>query len=101
MIKKAIYAFLILGTLLGSSAMFNIMYAEPLTDYTYEGITAYTSILYGLGDSIFLAITNFIGDVIMGIIDVIGYFVQVFIDIFTWLSTGLGDIIAFFTGGNV
>jgi hypothetical protein len=100
-IKKALYSFLILGTLLGSSAMFNIMYAEPLTDYTYQGIYNYTFILYGLGDSIFLAITNFLGTVLMGLIDVITYFVDVFVELFTWLSTGLGSIISFFTGGNL
>jgi hypothetical protein len=99
MIKQAWVFLIILGTLLGASAMFNIMYNEPLTDYSYEGIMTYTNILYGLTTSIWSAIINLISNILMPIIDLWTQIIQVGYDIFAWLSNSLGNLIAFF-GGN-
>ena len=99
MIKQAWVFLIILGTLLGASAMFNIMYNEPLTDYSYEGIMSYTNILYGLTTSIWGAIINLISNILMPVIDVIQNAINVITELFAWLSNGLGNLIAFF-GGN-
>jgi hypothetical protein len=99
MIKQAWVFLIILGTLLGASAMFNIMYNEPLTDYSYEGIMLYTNILYGLTTSIWGSIINLISNILMPIIDVFQNAITVITELFTWLSNGLGNLIAFF-GGN-
>jgi hypothetical protein len=99
MIKQAWVFLIILGTLLGASAMFNIMYNEPLTDYSYEGIMSYTNILYGLTTSIWGAIINLITNILMPVIDVFQNAITVITELFTWLSNGLGNLIAFF-GGN-
>jgi hypothetical protein len=99
MIKQAWVFLIILGTLLGASAMFNIMYNEPLTDYSYEGIMSYTNILYGLTTSIWGAIINLISNILMPIVDLWTQIIQVGYEIFAWLSNGLGNLIAFF-GGN-
>jgi hypothetical protein len=99
MIKQAWLFLIILGTLLGASAMFNIMYNEPLTDYSYEGIIFYTNILYGLTTSIWGGIINLISNILMPIIDLFQNAITVITELFTWLSNGLGNLIAFF-GGN-
>jgi phage-related protein len=99
MIKQAWVFLIILGTLLGASAMFNIMYNEPLTDYSYEGIMSYTNILYGLTTSIWGSIINLISNILMPVIDVIQNAINVITELFSWLSNGLGNLIAFF-GGN-
>jgi ABC-type proline/glycine betaine transport system permease subunit len=99
MLKQGWGFLILLGTLLGASAMFNVMYNEPLTDYSIAGITAYTSILYGLSDSIWSSIINLISNVLMPIVDLIQVVIDVFSQIFAWLSNGLGNLIAFF-GGN-
>jgi hypothetical protein len=99
MIKQAWVFLIILGTLLGASAMFNIMYNEPLTDYSYEGIMLYTNILYGLTTSIWGSIINLISNILMPIIDVFQNAITVITELFTWLSNGLGNLISFF-GGN-
>jgi hypothetical protein len=99
MIKQAWLFLIMLGTLLGASAMFNIMYNEPLTDFSYQGIMSYTSILYGLTDSIWSAIINLIGNILMPIIDAWVQGIEVIRQIFAWLSNSLGSIISFF-GGN-
>jgi phage-related protein len=99
MIKQAWLFLIILGTLLGASAMFNVMYNEPLTDYSYEGIMTYTNILYGLTTSIWGAIINLISNILMPVIDVIQNAINVITELFSWLSNGLGNLIAFF-GGN-
>jgi phage-related protein len=99
MIKQAWVFLIILGTLLGASAMFNIMYNEPLTDYSVEGIMSYTSILYSLSTSIWGSIIDLINNVFMPIIDLIQSIINVIQELFAWLSNGLGNLIAFF-GGN-
>jgi phage-related protein len=99
MIKQAWVFLIILGTLLGASAMFNIMYNEPLSDYSYEGIMTYTNILYGLTTSIWGSIINLINNILMPVIEVIQNAINVITELFSWLSNGLGNLIAFF-GGN-
>jgi hypothetical protein len=99
MIKQAWLFLIILGTLLGASAMFNLMYNEPLTDYTYQGIMSYTNILYGLTDSIFNSLTNLISNILMPIIDTIQNAIDVLTQLFDSLTNALGSIFDFF-GGN-
>lgn len=98
MIKQAWVSLLVLGAIIGASAMYSIMYNEPLTDYSVEGIQSYTSIFYGLAPSIFLAINNLFSNILSPIISVIQNIVNVITNLFQWLSTGLSDIIDFFSG---
>jgi hypothetical protein len=99
MIKQAWIFLIILGTILGSSAMFNIMYSEPLTDYSYQGIMAYTNILYGLTDSIWGSLINLINNILMPIINTIQNAISVLTQLFDSLTNALVSIIEFF-GGN-
>jgi hypothetical protein len=99
MIKQAWIFLIILGTILGSSAMFNIMYSEPLTDYSFQGIMSYTNILYGLTDSIWGSLTNLINNILMPIIDTIQNAINVLTQLFDSLTNALVSIIEFF-GGN-
>lgn len=91
-------AFLAIGTLVGASTMFPIMYNVPLTDYTVQGIQAYTADLWGLGFSIFAGIFNVINNIFRPIIDLLWLIVEVIQNIFEWLGTGLSTIISFFGG---
>ena len=100
MIKQAWVFLIILGTLLGASAMFNIMYNEPLTDYSVQGIMSYTSILYSLSTSIWGSIIDLINNIFMPIIDLIQSIINVIQELFAWLSNGLGSIINFFGGAE-
>ena len=98
MIKQAFTSLLIAGSLLGASAMYPLFYSEPLTDYSIQGITEYTSLLYGLGPSIFQALFGVINNTFRPVIDLITVIVTVIQDIFNWLSEGLVYIIDFFSG---
>lgn len=98
MIKNAFVAFLIFGTLLGASYMFDTMYDAVLTDYTFNGISQYTSNLYTLGGTIFNLVTNSINETFMPIIDFINTSINVIQDLFNWLSTSLSNLISFFGG---
>jgi hypothetical protein len=94
MIKNALLSFLVLGTILGASAMFNTMYEQPLLDYSIQSIQAYTLPLYSLGNNIF---TDLIGNIFIyfsGIIELISIIIDVITQIFTWLSNQLGNLIS-------
>jgi hypothetical protein len=93
MIRSAWLSVILFGLVIGASAMYSVMYNEPLTDYSYEGIRSYTSILYGLGDSIFSTITGNMITYAMGWLDVITAIVEVIANIFGWLANQLGNVI--------
>ena len=93
MIRTAWISFIMLGLILGASAMYSVMYNEPLTDYSYQGIMSYTSILYGLGNSIFGTITGNLLIIAMELIDLLTAIVSVITNIFGWLANQLGNLI--------
>jgi hypothetical protein len=99
MIKQAWVFLIILGTILGASALFNTMYDVPLTDYSYEGIILYTSPLYNLTNIIWGSLTNLIGNILMPIIDTIQNAIDVLTQLFDSLTNVLVNILNFF-GGN-
>jgi hypothetical protein len=93
MIRKALLSFLFLGTIVGASAMFDIMLERPLLDYSIEGITLYTQPLYSLGNNIFQTI---VGNLIIQATEIIRVFsniINVTIQFFGWLSNQLGFVI--------
>jgi hypothetical protein len=93
MVKTAWLSFIMFGLVIGASSMYAIMYNEPLSDYSYQGIISYTSVLYSLGDSIFGTITGNMMIVAMEIIELITIIVDVITNIFGWLANQLGNII--------
>jgi hypothetical protein len=99
MIKQAWVFLIILGTILGASAMFNTMYDVPLTDYSYEGLISYTAPLYNLTNIIWGSLTDLIGNILMPIIETIQNAIDVLTQLFDSLTNALGSIINFF-GGN-
>ena len=98
MIKKVFTALLVAGALLGASAMFPLMYNEPLNDFSIEGINNYTSLLYGLGPSIITSLFAVINNTFRPLIDLINNAVGITENIIEWLTTGLSRIISFFSG---
>ena len=94
MVRQGWLALILLGTVLGASAMWETMYDLPLTDYSYEGIKAYSSVLYNLGTSIFSSINNSTFIIAMELIEVITAIVDVISNIFGWLSNQLGNLIS-------
>jgi hypothetical protein len=99
MIKQAWVFLIILGTILGASALFNTMYDVSLTDYSYEGLILYTSPLYNLTNIIWGSLTNLIGNILMPIIDTIQNAIDVLTQLFDSLTNVLVNILNFF-GGN-
>jgi hypothetical protein len=99
MIKQAWVFLIILGTILGASAMFNTMYDVPLTDYSYEGLILYTTPLYNLTNIIWGSLTDLIGNILMPIIDTIQNAINVLTQLFDNLTNALSSILNFF-GGN-
>jgi hypothetical protein len=96
MIKNALLSFLVLGTILGASAMFNTMYEQPLLDYSIQSIQSYTLPLYSLGNNIFQELIGNIFIYFSGIIELISIIIDVITQIFTWLSNQLGNLISSF-----
>jgi hypothetical protein len=94
MIKNALLSFLVLGTILGASAMFNTMYERPLLDYSIQAITLFTQPLYSLGNNIFTDLIGNLFNLFNELIQVISLITDVIIQIFTWLSNQLGNLIS-------
>jgi hypothetical protein len=93
MIRSAWLSLILFGLVIGASAMYSVMYNEPLTDYSYEGIRSYTSILYGLGDSIFSSLTSSLMIQGKAFIELITTIISVISAIFGWLANQLGNLI--------